>query len=147
MIDVIHYTYVTMGVLASQIISISTVFSNVCSCAHQKEHQRSALLAFVREIQRWQVVSSHKAPVTRKMFPFNDVIMNCWLVWIVIGSTEKLLSIFMGSMWKCFSLLPLSAVKASVTAKTACNANHWRQIMVPWGCGCNFKNVIFILIL
>ena len=32
-------------------------------------------LAFVWGIHRWQVNSSHKWPVTRKMFPFDDVIM------------------------------------------------------------------------
>ena len=32
-------------------------------------------LAFVRGIDRWPVNSPHKGPVTRKMFPFDDVIM------------------------------------------------------------------------
>ena len=35
----------------------------------------SALLAFVRGIHRRPVNSPHKWPVTRKMFPFDDVIM------------------------------------------------------------------------
>ena len=38
-------------------------------------HQSSASLAFVRGIHRWPVNSPHKWPVTRKMFPFDDVIM------------------------------------------------------------------------
>ena len=37
-------------------------------------------LAFVRGIHRRPVNSPHKGPVTRKMFPFDDVIMNC-CVW------------------------------------------------------------------
>ena len=40
-----------------------------------KKHQSSASLAFVRGIHRWPVNSPHKWPVTRKMFPFDDVIM------------------------------------------------------------------------
>ena len=40
-----------------------------------KEHQSSASLAFVREIHRGPVNFPHKWPVTRKMFPFDDVIM------------------------------------------------------------------------
>ena len=40
-----------------------------------KKHQNSASLAFVRGIHRWLVNSPHKWPVTRKMFPFDDVIM------------------------------------------------------------------------
>ena len=31
--------------------------------------------SFVRGIHRWPVNSPHKGPVTRKMFPFDDVIM------------------------------------------------------------------------
>ena len=41
-----------------------------------KKHQSSASLALVRGIHRWSVNSPYKGPVTRKMFPFNDVIMN-----------------------------------------------------------------------
>ena len=39
------------------------------------KHQNSASLAFVRGIHRWPVNSPHKWPVTRKMFPIDDVIM------------------------------------------------------------------------
>ena len=39
------------------------------------KHRSSASLAFVRGIHRWPVNSPHKGPVTRKMFPFDDVIM------------------------------------------------------------------------
>ena len=42
----------------------------------KKTHQSSASLAFVRGIHRWPVNSPHKWPVTRKMFPFDDVIMH-----------------------------------------------------------------------
>ena len=40
-----------------------------------KKHQSSASLAFVRGIHRGPVNSPHKGPVTRKMLPFDDVIM------------------------------------------------------------------------
>ena len=40
-----------------------------------KKHQSSASLAFVGGIHRWPVNSPHKGPVTRKMFPFDDVII------------------------------------------------------------------------
>ena len=40
-----------------------------------KKNQSSASLAFVRGIHRWPVNSLHKGPVTRKLFPFHDVIM------------------------------------------------------------------------
>ena len=44
--------------------------------AHQRKHQSSASLAFVWGIHRRPVNSPHKWPVTRKMFPFDDVIMS-----------------------------------------------------------------------
>ena len=43
--------------------------------ADQRKRQSSAWLAFVRGIHRWPVNSPHKGPVTRKVFPFDDVIM------------------------------------------------------------------------
>ena len=44
--------------------------------ADRRKHQNSTSLAFVRGIQRWPVNSPHKGPVTRKIFPFDDVIMS-----------------------------------------------------------------------
>ena len=65
-----------MVATASQIISLMTVYSSVCSGADQRKHQSSASLAFVWGIHRWSVNSPHKWPVTRKTFPFDDVIMH-----------------------------------------------------------------------
>ena len=48
---------------------------NRFSGAGQRKHQSSASLAFVRGIHRWPVNSPHKGPVTRKIYPFDDVIM------------------------------------------------------------------------
>ena len=70
-----HYTDVIMGTIASQITSLTIVYSTVHSGADQRKHQSSASLAFVRGIHRWPGNSPHKGPVTRKMFPFDDVIM------------------------------------------------------------------------
>ena len=64
-----------MDTIVSQITSLTIVYSIVYSDADQRKHQSSALLAFVREIHRGPVNSPHKWPVTRKMFPFDDVIM------------------------------------------------------------------------
>ena len=49
-----------------------------------KKHQSSASLAFVPGFHRGPVNSPHKWPVTRKMFPFHDVIMNTTNQWINI---------------------------------------------------------------
>ena len=66
-----------MAAMASQITSLTIVYSIVYSGGNQRKHQSSASLAFVRRIHRWPVNSTHKWPVTRKRFPFDDVIMWC----------------------------------------------------------------------
>ena len=66
-----------MGAMASQITSLTIVYLTVYSGADQWIHLSSASLAFVRGIDRWPVNSPHKWPVTRKMFPFDDVIIYC----------------------------------------------------------------------
>ena len=61
--------------MQSQITSLTFVYSTVYSGANQRKHQSSVSLAFVRGIPQWPVNSPHKWPVTRNMFPFDDVIM------------------------------------------------------------------------
>ena len=70
-----HCDDVVMGAMASQITSLTIVYSIVYSGRDQSKHQSSASLAFVRGIHRGPVNSPQKGPVTRKMFPFDDVIV------------------------------------------------------------------------
>ena len=72
----IHYDDVIMSTIASQITSLTIVYLTIYSGADQSKHQSSASMAFVWGIHRGPVNSPHKWPVTRKMFPFDDVIMN-----------------------------------------------------------------------
>ena len=53
---------------ASQITSVSIVYSAICSGPDQRKHQSSVSLAFLRP--------PHKGPVMQKMLPFDDVIMD-----------------------------------------------------------------------
>ena len=64
-----------MSVIASQITSLSIVYSSFFSDADQRKHQSSASLASVKGIHRRPMNSPQKGPVTREMFPFDDVIM------------------------------------------------------------------------
>ena len=73
---IFHYENVIMGTIASQITSLTIVYSTDYSDADQRKHQSSASLAFVWGIHRGPVNAPHKGPVTRKMFPFDDVIMH-----------------------------------------------------------------------
>ena len=70
-----HHKDVIMGAMASQNINLTIVNSTIYSGANQRIHQSSASLAFMRGIHRWPVNSPHKGPVTRKVFPFDNVIM------------------------------------------------------------------------
>ena len=74
-----------MSMMASQITSLTVVCWIVYTSADQRKHQSSASLAFVRGIHRGPVNSPHKWPVTRKMFPFDDVIM----VWRLVVNIKQ----------------------------------------------------------
>ena len=69
------YTDVIMGAMASKITSLTIVYSTVYSGADKRKQQSSASLAFVWGSHRRPVKSPHKWLVTRKMLPFDDVIM------------------------------------------------------------------------
>ena len=90
----IHYCNIIMGAMASQITSPTIVYSTVHSGADQRKHHSSASPAFVLGIHRSPVNSPHKWPVTPKMFPFDDVIMelSAWppyMLVTVIGQRWK----------------------------------------------------------
>ena len=70
--------------MASQITRLAVVYSTVYS---RRNHQSSTPLTFVRGIHRCPVNSLHKGPVTRKMFPFDDIIM-C-KSWCIRGSMSN----------------------------------------------------------
>ena len=72
----VYYCDDIMGAMASQITSLTIVYLAVHSGTDQRKHQSSTSLAFVRGIHRWSVNSPHKWPVTWKMFPFDDIIIN-----------------------------------------------------------------------
>ena len=72
---------VALNTVTSHITGVSIVYLTGCSSADKRKHQGSASLAFVRGIHRWPVNSPHKWPVTRKMFPFDDVIMFTYTWW------------------------------------------------------------------
>ena len=70
-----HYDDVTMSGMASQITSLTIVYSTVYQGVDQRKLQSPTSLAFVRGIHQGPVNSPHKWPVTRKPFPLDDVIM------------------------------------------------------------------------
>ena len=106
-----HYDDVIMTILASQITSLTVVYSIVYSGVNQRKHQSSASLAFVREIHRGPVNFPHKWPVTRKMFPFDDVIMDIYQSCCLMQSifhliiSQQISTICCATIYQC--LLPV----------------------------------------
>ena len=72
---ILHYSNVIMGAMASQITSVTIVYSTVCSSADLRKRHSSESLAFVLGIYAVTGEFPHKRPVTRKMFLFDDIIM------------------------------------------------------------------------
>ena len=77
----LYYTFsdnhgdVIMGAIASQTTILTIVYSTVYSEADHRKHQSSASLAFVWGIHRDLWIPRTNGQVTRKMFPFDDVII------------------------------------------------------------------------
>ena len=107
-----HYSDVMMGAMASQITSLTSAYSTVNSGTDQRKHQSSTSQAFVRGIHRSPVNSPHKRPVTRKMFPFDDVIMYT-VIMISSGATKAMnvasweISVFIA---ECFAITTVKSL-------------------------------------
>ena len=79
-----------MSAMTSLFTSLTIVYSTVYSDADLRKHQSSASLAFVWGIHRGPVNSPNKWPLTQKMFPFDDAIIDHYLC---IGETLKHISV------------------------------------------------------
>ena len=116
-----------MSAMASQITGVSIVCSIICWGTDQRKHQRSTSLTFVRGIHQWQVDSPHKGPVTRKMFPFDYVVMDSvWMWWkMPLQGDEILLTKI--HVWEIFK---------RVTQIIQANSNTFPEPMrYQWGPG------------
>ena len=132
MLDNGHYNDLIMSAMGSQITGVSMVCSTICSGADQRKCQSSVSLAFVRGIHRWPEGSPHKGPVSRKKFPFDDIIMACYPVchtqFLTASacSSYKIvhakISRFCNLFWSCQYLYPAQLVKC---ASTFLHARPW----------------------
>ena len=100
--DSLHYSDVIMNTMASQITRPTIVYSTIYSGADQRKHQKSKSLSYARGIHRCQVncpvKSPHVGPVTRKISPFDDVI-----VWIAAVALELAVEASVGKANMLFS--------------------------------------------
>ena len=129
-LTVTHYSDVIMGATASQITSLTMVYSTFYSGADLRKHQSSAPLAFARGIHRRPVNSPHKWPVTQKMFPFDDVIMN--------GQTEL-------SVHQCCSQ-DMHRNNDQILSEFCTNYNSWAVVTCEKFCNQKFSNTNFFKI-
>ena len=122
-----HYGDVIMSEMAYQIIGVSIIYSTACSGASQRKHYSSTSLAFVGGIHRWPVSSPHNGPVTRKMFPFDDVIM-------FFSDSSHLLPVnaFASILLKtsCFTSPSIVLVRVFCCCSQSCVLNHLKPICV-----------------
>ena len=82
--------------------------STVYSDSDQGKHQSSASLAFVRGIHRRPVNSPQKWPVTRKMVPLDDVIMDATMYTMVSGELPNKHIIQRESFHRCSKFKSIS---------------------------------------
>ena len=80
-----HYVDVIMTTVASPITSLAVVYATVYSGAHEQKPKTSELrvTGLCAGNSPGPVNSPHKWPVTRKMFPFDDVIMRKFTMYMV----------------------------------------------------------------
>ena len=121
-----YYSGVILSAMAYQITGVSIVYSTVWSGANQRKHQSSASLAFVSGIHRWPVNSTHKGSVTRKMFPFDDVIM----VYLLALSCNVIMYTFV--LNSPLDFMPMK-----------CHYYHHMSQFVP----CLYINLMYVIIL
>ena len=113
---------VIISAMVSQISSITIVYSTVYSRRRSKEISKLKALRhwpLWGEIHRWPVNFPHKGPVTRKKFPFDDVIMHACIVstcilgcvcdWI--GNTTKFYGNFCIDIQCCWNVIRPSIIR------------------------------------
>ena len=96
--SLVHYNDIIMNAMASQVTSLTVVYSTIYSSTDERKHQSSVSLAFVWGIHRWPVNSPQKRQVTRKLFPFDDVI----IVFSLTGPSHEVW--FSGDRLECLAL-------------------------------------------
>ena len=79
----VHYDDVRMGAIASQITSLTIVYSTVYSDADQRKHQSSASLAFVWGIHRDRWIPRTKGQLRGKCF---HLMTSSWTKWVYVNS-------------------------------------------------------------
>ena len=105
-----HCSDVKMGTMASQITSLTIVYSTVYSGTDHRKHQSSTSPAYVRGVHQWPVNSPHIGPVARKMFPSDDVIMS----WHFVSIKSERSVILLPTIFNNRSAAKFSEISAAI---------------------------------
>ena len=70
-----HYSDVIMSAMACQITGALIAYSTGLFRCRLKKTSKLRVTGLMRGIHRWPVNSMHRRPVTRNIFPFDDVIV------------------------------------------------------------------------
>ena len=89
-----HYDDVTMNLMASQITSLTIVYSAVYSGGDQRKHQSSASLAFVWGIHRDRWIPRTKGQLRGKCF---HLMTSSWHFWLQVVALST-----PGVSWRCW---------------------------------------------
>ena len=126
-----HYNDVIMSPMVSQITSLTILYSTVYSDADQIKHQSSASLVFVWGMHWGPVNSTHKWPVTRKVFLLDYVIMLMLRGCTAYIKPISLKWVLIKQYFACFHLIPflslvifLIALIFSDVLKRECNCKQ-----------------------
>ena len=148
LINPVHYNDVTMGAIASQITSL-TVYGllNRLFGRRSKKTSKFRVTGLCAENSPGPVNFPHKWLVTRKMFPFDDVIM-------VKLSSERALSCALNNIFKSFfkrkySHFEVCWKRVVFTRKIMTRSQHTRIAQLPWHmqncelirCKINFRKI------
>ena len=134
-----------MSAMASQITSLTIVYSTVYSGAYQRKHQSSASLAFLQGIHRWPVNSPHKGPVTRKMVPFDDVTMIIFHLYS-LGSIRISLTDFMIHILRKIPrrVDPDNCMQVSVMSDVCAVSKNYQLILISFAFPYNNQIVVIV---
>ena len=137
-----------MGAIASQIISITIVYSSVYYGTDQRKHQSSASRAIVRGNYRGPINSPHKGPVARKMFPFDDVIMMISNATCCSVHGHHWGYVMEGRHWfrKQMTTHYINKCRLSSMIPHMWHVYQWINSLAPGRPGCHFKTAIFNLV-
>ena len=131
-----------MTMMASQITSLTVVYSIVYSDVDQRKHQSSASLAFVRGIHRDRWIPRTKGQLRGKCFHL--MTSSCWSKEVRCEADWERKALYRNSVQPCSTPLPIHDWASIRSSNTQCKSSDmithgvcgYSSVMTSW-CSCN----------